>query len=392
MARSFPTEHDVIIIESITWLAIGLIVYVFVGYPLAVWLLARLRPWPVARADITPAVTLLVSAFNEASVIGRKIENSLALDYPHERLEIIVISDASTDATDEIVHSFEGRGVTLLRMAERGGKTLGLNAAVAWARGEVIVFSDANILYAPDALRKLVRNFADPAVGCVTGDSRYDEAPNSAAHREEDTYWGYERFIRTYESRIGSTVGGDGAIFAIRRELYRPLAADAINDFVVPLRIVLEGHRAVFEPAAIGVEPSAGSFKREFRRKRRIVNRSWRAIMGLRGILSPWRSGLFAWQVWSHKVLRWLMLPLVVAAGAGSVLAYDAGLVYQLGAWGFGASLTLAAIGGIMQERSNGLGRLVHTAYYFYVVNVAAMLGIISAFGGRIETTWVPER
>jgi cellulose synthase/poly-beta-1,6-N-acetylglucosamine synthase-like glycosyltransferase len=381
-----------IIIETMTWLAIALIIYVMLGYPLAIWLLARLRPRPVAQADLAPTVTLLISAYNEAPVIGRKIENALALDYPRELLEIVVISDASTDSTDAIVAAYQTRGVTLLRMAHRGGKTLGLNAAVARARGEIIVFSDANILYAPDALRKLVRNFADREVGCVTGDSRYDEASDSAAHREEDTYWGYERFIRTCESRVGSTVGGDGAIFAIRRELYRPLSADAINDFVVPLRIVLEGRRAVFEPAAIGVEPSAGSFRREFRRKRRIVNRSWRAVMGLPGVLSISHSGLFAWQVWSHKVLRWLMLPLVVTAGSGCVFAYHAGWPYQLGAWGFGASLALAAIGGLTPERNNGIGRLVHSAYYFYVVNIAATLGIISAFGGRVETMWAPER
>jgi glycosyltransferase involved in cell wall biosynthesis len=382
----------VIAVEILTWTAIGLIAYVFVGYPILVWALATLRPRPVAHADILPTVTLIVSAFNEAPVIKRKLENALALDYPRDRLEIVVVSDASSDGTDEIVTSFAAQGVVLLRMAQRGGKTLGLNAAVARTKSELVVFSDANILYRKDALRKLVRNFADPAIGCVTGDSRYEDSPHSAAHKEEDSYWGYERFIRACESRIGSTVGGDGAIFAIRRELYKPLAHDAINDFVVPLRIVLEGHRAIFEPEAIGTEPSAGSFKREFRRKRRIVNRSWRGIMGLNGILSLRRQGLFAWQVWSHKVLRWLMLPLVLIAGIGCVLAYDVSAIYRLGTWAFAFSLLLAAAGALVPERFTGVLRLAHTAYYFYLVNIAALLGIASALGGRVETMWVPER
>jgi GT2 family glycosyltransferase len=382
----------VIVVEILTWAAVAVIAYVFVGYPLALWALAAVRPRPVAQADITPGVTLIISAFNEEKVIARKLDNALALDYPRERLEIMVISDASSDATDEIVASYGDRGVRLVRMPQRGGKTLGLNAGVAQAQGEILVFSDANILYRPDALRRLVRNFADASVGCVTGDSRYEEAPDSAAHQQEDTYWGYERFIRANESRIGSTVGGDGAIFAIRRPLYRPLAHDAINDLVVPLRIVLEGHRAVFEPSAVGIEPSAGSFEREFRRKRRIVNRSWRGVMSLAGLLSPLRTGLFAWQVWSHKVLRWLMLPFVLVAGVGCAIAYSQGLVYQVGALGFAASLVLAAVGAVLPGRLATLGRLAHTAYYFYLVNIAAVLGIASALSGRVDAVWAPER
>lgn len=380
------------LVEFFTWTAIGLMAYVFVGYPGLLWLFSKLRPRPLLQENITPSVTLLISAFNEAHVIGRKIENALALDYPRERLEIMVISDASSDATDEIVRSYADRGVVLHRMPQRGGKTLGLNAGVERARSEILVFSDANIIYRPDALRKLVRNFADPAVGCVTGDSRYEESAQSAAHQEEDTYWGYERFIRACESRIGSTVGGDGAIFAIRRALYRPLAHDAINDLVIPLRIVLEGHRAVFEPEAVGVEPSAGSFKREFRRKRRIVNRSWRGVMGLQGVLSPLRSGVFAWQVWSHKVLRWLILPMVLVAGAGCAMAYSQGWIYRLGTWGFVASIALAAIGAVLPERFTRVGRLAHISYYFYLVNIAAMLGIASATAGKVDAVWAPER
>jgi cellulose synthase/poly-beta-1,6-N-acetylglucosamine synthase-like glycosyltransferase len=376
----------------VAWGALAIVGYVYLGYPIALWILAQLRRHRASQADITPTVTLLISAFNEAGTIRAKLENSLMLDYPAKLLEIMVVSDASFDDTDHIVERFAEYGVTLLRLPQRSGKTVGLNAAMQVARGDIVVFSDANIHYQKDALRCLVRNFADLAVGCVTGDSRYLDAHPSASHVQENTYWGYERLIRTLESQIGSTVGGDGAIFAIRRELYTPLAPEAINDLVTPLQIVARGYRAVFEPAAIGCEPTAGHFRGEFRRKRRIVNRSWRGIMSMSEILNPGRLGLFAWQVWSHKVLRWLVLPLVVVAAVGCFIASPLGMVYQLGAWAIAGSLLVASIGALISDRLGPLARLAHGVFYFYLVNLAALLGIVRALAGQVEVLWTPER
>ena len=376
----------------LAWVAFGVVLYVYVGYPLLLWIVSRIYQREVQHAATTPSVTLVISAFNEADVIKGKLENSLGLDYPRERLEVLVISDASTDDTDRIVQSFEGQGVRLLRMPGRGGKTVGLNAALQGASGDVVLFSDANILYKPDAIRCLVKNFADPAVGCVTGDSRYLEEMDSAAHVQENAYWGYERMIRTMESQIGSTVGGDGAIFAIRRHLYRPLAPEAINDLVIPLQIVEAGYRAIFEPSAIGFEPSAGDFRKEFRRKRRIVNRSWRGVMSVTSVLNPFRVGVFSWQVWSHKVLRWLILPLVILSAVGCFMASESGWMYQLGVWGFVGSLVLAAIGAVLPERGGVLVRVAHGMFYFYLVNLAAILGVFKALTGQVEMMWAPER
>ncbi|TKB65212.1 MAG: glycosyltransferase family 2 protein [Nitrospira sp.] len=376
----------------IAWVAFGVVLYVYVGYPILLWIVSRMYQREVQHAATTPSVTLVISAFNEADVIKGKLENSLGLDYPRERLEVLVISDASTDDTDRIVQSFEGQGVRLLRMPGRGGKTVGLNAALQHASGDVVLFSDANILYKTDTIRCLVKNFADPAVGCVTGDSRYLEEMDSAAHVQENAYWGYERMIRTMESQIGSTVGGDGAIFAIRRHLYRPLAPEAINDLVIPLQIVEAGYRAIFEPSAIGFEPSAGDFRKEFRRKRRIVNRSWRGVMSVTSVLNPFCVGIFSWQVWSHKVLRWLILPLVILSAVGCFMASDIGWIYQLGVWGFVGSLVLAAIGGMLPERGGGLVRIAHGMFYFYLVNLAAILGVLKALTGQVEMVWAPER
>jgi cellulose synthase/poly-beta-1,6-N-acetylglucosamine synthase-like glycosyltransferase len=376
----------------VAWTALLIVAYVYVGYPLTLWVLARLRRREVRQAEAVPPVTLIISAYNEARSIQRKLENALALDYPSNRLQIVVVSDASTDRTDEIVEKFTMHGVTLLRMPSRGGKTTGLNAAVRIAGGDIVVFSDANILYQRDAIRCLVQNFTDPSVGCVTGDSRYVSADHGAAHVQENTYWGYERFIRSLESEIGSMVGGDGAIFAIRRSLYTPLPAEAINDLVIPLQIVERGYRAVFERSAIGLEPSAGHFSGEFRRKRRIVNRSWRGVMSVRGVLDPRRVGLFAWQVWSHKVARWLVLPLMVAGAAACFVASPLGIGYRLVTWGFVASLGAAVLGAVLPERAGGVARVPHAIYYFYMVNIAATLGIVAALAGRVEVTWTSER
>ena len=377
---------------GLVWSGLLLIGYVYAGYPIILWILTRFRHRPVFQDDIVPGVTLLISAFNEVRVIGSKLENALALDYPHEQLEILVVSDASTDGTDIIVESFAERGVKLLRMHERQGKTIGINAAVQQARGNIIVFSDANILYQKDAIRRLVRNFADPKVGCVTGNSCYSENSQSSAHVQENTYWQYEQTIRALESQMGSTVGGDGAIFAIRKDLYSPLPHDAINDLVIPLQIVARGYRAVFEPEAIGYEQSAGSYVSEFRRKRRIVNRSWHGVRSVPQVLDPRAVGIFAWQVWSHKVLRWLILPMVLGVAIGCFVAFPAGLIYRIGALGFVASVVIAGIGALARTSIGGLSRVAQGLFYFYMVNLAAFMGIIAAMSGRVEVTWTPER
>jgi cellulose synthase/poly-beta-1,6-N-acetylglucosamine synthase-like glycosyltransferase len=373
------------------WLAVFLIGYVYLGYPVLLWVFTRSKNAPVKERNIVPSITLVISAYNEGKIIRQKLENTLALEYPASLLEIIVISDASTDCTDETVKSFGPRGVKLLRMPTRGGKTAGLNSAIKQARGEIVLFSDANIMYEPDVAWRLARNFADPAVGCVTGDSRYTENFESSAHAQENTYWHYEQAIRAWESQLGSTVGGDGAIFAIRRELYEPLPREAINDLVIPLQIVARGYRAVFEPTAVGFEPSAGNFAAEFRRKRRIVNRSWRGVLSVSEVLKPWCVGIFAWQVWSHKVLRWFVFPMVLVAAIGCFLAIPAGFIYQVGALSFVASLIMAVVGGMSQDRLGWVARLAHVLFYFYMVNLASFFGILMAMFGRVQVTWTPE-
>ena len=376
---------------SLFWVLTAAVVYVYAGYPLLLALMRLLGlARPVASAPIEPSLTLIVSAFNEQDVIAEKITNSLALDYPKDRLQLIVVSDASDDRTDAIVAGFASAGVELLRMAERGGKTLGLNAAVGRARGELVVFSDANAMYRRDALRMLARNFADPAVGAAVGESTYTDA-EVESERSEGLYWRYETSIKRLESAIGSVVGGDGAIYAIRRSLYVPMRADALSDFVNPLQIVAAGHRCVYEPAALSYERAGDDFQKEFRRKVRIVNRGWRATLGFKRLLNPLRYGLFAFELFSHKLLRWLvpvmlvaLLP-VTAAIAPRAPLYALALLAQLGFY-------LLALGGHALRRRASMPAVLSVPYFFCLVNIASLLGILDAMRGKTYTTWTTAR
>ena len=378
-------------IEIVFWSAATLIVYVYAGYPLLLGLVRALGgARRVAVGEHRPPLTLIVSAYNEAEIIGEKIANSLSLDYPADRLEVLVVSDCSSDATDAIVAGVSDPRVRLIRMAERGGKTLGLNAAAREARGEILVFSDANAIYLRDALVNLTRNFADAQVGAVIGESTYSAA-EGGADEEESLYWKYEIAIKRLESAIGSVVGGDGAIYAIRKALYRPMRADALSDFVNPLQIVRGGHHCVYEPAARSVEKAAGDFDREFRRKVRIVNRAWRAMMSMKDLLNPLRHGLFAFEIISHKLLRWLVpLFMALALGANFALAgsgwfYAATLTVQL------AVYLLVAVAYPLRQKVQ-LPRLLAVPFYFVMVNIASARGIVEAYLGKTYTTWTTAR
>ena len=388
-----------LLFEVVFWSAIFLLVYPYVVYPPLLGLLARLnarRAGEAARLNGVPSVTLVVSAYNEADVIDRKITNSLAIDYPRNRLEVLVVSDASDDGTDDIVQAWQGRDarIQLVRQEERLGKTSGLNLAIGNAHGEVVVFSDANAMYRTDALRKLVRHFADPEVGYVVGAQLYNAGGNSEATASEGLYWRLELMLKRLESRFDSVVGGDGAIYAIRRRLFWPLQPDDINDFVNPLQIVAEGYRGLFDPEAVCTEDAAEGFAKEFRRKRRIVNRSWRAVRRYGHLLSLKRHTRFLFLLVSHKVIRWFSLPIfAVALTANLAVVLSAPKpLYLLTLAGLVVVLALALLGHALDRRGIRMPRLVYLPYYYFLVNLAALLGIWDEARGVRHAVWTHVR
>jgi cellulose synthase/poly-beta-1,6-N-acetylglucosamine synthase-like glycosyltransferase len=368
--------------------SLGACIYVYLGYPLLLFLAARLAP-AKHRVDenILPRVTILISAFNEREVIRGKIENSLSLDYPRDLLEIAVISDASDDGTDDIVRGFAARRVKLLRQEARLGKSVGLNLGVAMTASDIVLFSDANAIYSPDAVRKLVRHFADPQVGYVVGNARYRESSDQkASAQSEGLYWKLETWLKAKESIWGSVVGGDGAIYAIRRELYTPLLPTDINDFLNPLQIIVHGYRGIYEPAAVCFEDAGESFEKEFQRKVRIISRSLNAVRRAPRATLPWTQPRHWFSLVSHKILRWLVPVFLILALVSNLALYRNPFFMVLAA--IQVASYLFALMGFIFRRRPGLIRIFRIPYYFCLVNLASLIGIFKFLSGSLSPTW----
>lgn len=382
-----------LVLEILFWISALLLVYSHIGYPVVLGLLARIAPrktTPLASTEL-PAVTLLISAYNERPVIAAKIENSLALDYPKERLEIVIVSDCSDDGTDAEVLRFASSGVHLVRQSERKGKSAGLNLGVIQAQGQILVFSDANAMYHPDAIRQLVQHFSDPQVGYVVGNARYiQKASDTQAAEAEGLYWKFETWLKKKESAFYSVVGGDGAIYAIRRELYAPLLPTDINDFLNPLQIIQRGYLGVFEPRAVSYEEAAGSFAREFRRRVRIISRSLNATFKAGDILNPFRRPKHWFLLVSHKLLRWLAPFFLIAVLVTSLLLWRFPL-FRVAILFQALFYAIAFAGWMLQGRQKNW-RVFSVVFYLCLVNVASLIGFFKCLRGDLSGTWVPPR
>jgi cellulose synthase/poly-beta-1,6-N-acetylglucosamine synthase-like glycosyltransferase len=381
-------------ILAITLLSLCIILYVYFGYPLLLKLLSVLLKTKATRQDemLIPEVSLIISCYNEVEVVKEKIENSLAIDYPKNKLKIIIVSDGSDDGTDEIAKQYSAEGIVLIRQEGRLGKTSAINLAMEEVTSEVVVFSDANAMYETDAIKKLVRNFADETVGYVVGAALYTDGKTSAAAASEDIYWRYEIKLKTLESKLHSVVGGDGAIYAIRRVLFIKLDAKDINDFVNPLQIIAQGYRGVFDHEANCLEETAGDFAKEAKRKQRIVNRSFRGLMKVKEVLNPFKFGFFSLEVISHKLLRWLIPVFIVCFALGSLfLSYENILPFKIITLLGIIFLWLAQVG-LLKSRNTHSSPIFFIPYYFLMVNYYSLLGVLTALAGNIQVTWSTPR
>jgi cellulose synthase/poly-beta-1,6-N-acetylglucosamine synthase-like glycosyltransferase len=358
----------------------ALAVYHYVVYPALVILLARAagaagEPAEVPDAKL-PTVTVVIAAYNEERVIADKLANTLALDYPAGRLDVMVVADGSNDATHEIAGSFSDRGVSVLHQPQRRGKTAALNRAVAAARADVIVFSDANNLFNADAVRKLVRHFADPRVGGVCGLKQIFESADRESAVGDGLYWKYESAIKIAESRLGSITTADGEIFAVRHALYQPLDESLINDdAAITFDLIRARHRVLYEPAARSYEQASISIEDDFNVKVRMVSGGFQTLSRQWRFLLPPRR-LFALAFLSHKVLRWtapelliaMLLSSAVLAARGEAL-FMAFLAMQL------AFYALAAAGWKLRKRGP-LAMPLYVPFYFCAMNTAALFGL----------------
>lgn len=375
--------------EVVFWTAALAVAYTWLGYPAILALLARRSPPPLRSDTCRPRLSVVVAAFNEARWIEAKIAGTLGQRYPADRLEVVVVSDGSTDGTDALVLAHPDPRVRLIRQEPRAGKSAALNRGVAAATGEVLVFTDANALFAPDALARLAACFADDRVGLVSGIGLYAGAPGSAdARAVAGGYTRYEALIKAGESALGFLASADGAIYALRRDLYRPLAAAEVNDLVHPIEAALRRRLSRFDPGAVTVEPPSADAGQEFRRHVRIiaqgiaVARAWLPRLLAAGC---WRA---VWALVSHRVLRWSTGPLLVAALAANaaLLAeplYRATLAAQAVFYG------VALAGLVAERRGASLGALA-LPYYFCVIGAAGVAGLGRYLRGGPDATWAP--
>lgn len=376
--------------KIVFWAAAFLLFYVYAGYPLLLAMIAifvrRRRPEP----GYCPQISVLIAAYNEEAAIERKIRQTLELEYPADKIEILVLSDCSTDRTDEIVKAFPDSRVHLARMPERRGKTHAQNEGIKQAKGEVVIFSDATAVYHRKALLYLACNYQDKNVGAVSGRYQYfDPEGNSPTGLGSVAFWNYENMIKRLQSRIKTITGCCGCIYSVRRAAYTELAADVISDLVQPLEAIKKGYKVVFEDRALAYEETTQSTAEEFSMRVRVVTRAMRGLLSVADLLKPWKFFWPAFQLWSHKVLRWMVpLFLLVVLAANLFLldhpVYRVALAVQLAFYAAAIVNMLAPL----HRKWKPLG----IPLFFCTLNAAALVSMVEICRGRKYVTWQTVR
>ena len=380
-----------IIFEIVFFLSLMMLLYVYAGYPLLIFLLGRMKNKTIQKKNIAPLITILIPAHNEEKHIAATIKNKLDLDYPSERIEIIVISDGSTDNTDEIVEQFSERGVHLLRQEPRAGKTSALNLAVPQATGDILVFSDANSIYENGALKAILTNFADDKIGYVTGKMVYTDKNGTMIGDGCSAYMKYENFLRSCETRIGSVVGVDGGIDAVRKKLYKPMNPDQLPDFVLPLSVVEQGYRVVYEAHALLREDALQESSDEYRMRVRVSLRALWALFDKRAMFFSGDNWLYAGQMLSHKVARYLCFLFMALVLVTNLALFSHSVAYQV----FFLLQSSAYVLALLSPLLGHIGikpKIVYLCYYFALINVAAGHAFVKFLMGHKQILWTPRK
>jgi cellulose synthase/poly-beta-1,6-N-acetylglucosamine synthase-like glycosyltransferase len=372
------------------WLAAFLLFYVYAGYPLLLAFVGLFVRRPRAEAGYTPKISILIAAYNEEEAIARKIQQTLALEYPHAKLEVLVLSDCSTDRTDEIVSTFPDSRVRLVKMPERRGKTYAQNHGVKEATGEVIIFSDATAIYHPKALLYLACNYQDRSVGAVSGRYQYfDPGQQSPTGLGSVAFWNYENLIKKMQSRIRTITGCCGCIYSVRKVAYTELPADIISDLVQPLQAIKKGYRVLFEDRALAYEETTQSTGEEFSMRVRVVTRAMRGLLSVSDLLMPWKFAWPAFQLWSHKIMRWMVPLFLIVLLAANTLLIDSRLYrFTLAAQLFFYAAALLNMLLPLHRQWKPLG----IPLFFCTLNAAALVSMLEICRGRKYVTWQTVR
>ena len=377
------------IVAIVFWLAAVTAVYPWIIYPLLLTAASRRRnPKGASPPPMSPFLSVIVAAYNEATCIRAKLASALECRYPRDRIEVIVVSDASSDGTDQIVSQYGDPRVTLIRQQPRAGKSPALNRGVAHARGEILVFTDANAMFADDALERLAAPFTDDRVGLVSGHGLYT-GPGADAKAVSNGYVRFEARLRSCEAGLGVLAGADGAIYALRRTLYRELRPAEVNDLAHAIQVAVDGYEARFDPGAYTVEPPSTDAGQEFRRHARIVAQNARLLQDWLPRIVAARRWRLLWALLSHRVLRWMTAPALLAGLVANAILLGSHPVYTLSAGVQGVFCALALAGFVGERSGLRLGRAA-LPYYFCVVSAAGLGGLVRYLRGGAQAVWAP--
>jgi len=380
--------------ELMAFLLFGLIFYTYFGYVAVVIILGNIRNKKIIKKDIEPTVTLMIAAYNEEIEIAQKINNSLMLDYPKDKLQIIVVSDGSTDKTDSIVNDFKDKGVELIRVEGRVGKTEARNIAMKTILSEITIFSDGTTHYTESVIRKLVRNFADKSVGMVSGNLKYKDNENTQMGAGQKLYWKYETLIKESQTRLGTLTGAIGCITAFRTDLYHPLPPNVIEDFTAPLMFVQDGYRVVFEKEAICHEETTKKSNNEWFMRIRVIRGGITGLIYAKRVLNPLVNPISAFQLLSHKVLRWMVPIFGILLFLSSLWAslISTSSIYIKILFILQVLFYFIAIISFALEKYEIHNRILGIPLYFIVINCASLVAIYKVFTSKLEATWETDR
>ena len=375
-------------IETVFWASVGFVLYAYAGYPLLLMLIGLVRNRPIKKEPFQPRVSFIITAYNEEQRIREKLHNTLQQDYPRELFDVVVASDCSTDGTDDLVRSFSSSGVRLIRLNIKGGKEAAQKQAVESTAGDILVFSDTATMLEPTAITSIVKNFSDPTVGCVSSVDRFIDTDGTVSG--EGAYVRYEMFLRHLETRVNTLVGLSGSFFAARRSVCQGWAPDLQSDFNTLLNSVRSGLRGVADPECVGFYKNLSDQKKEYDRKVRTIVRGISVFMRSLSLLNPFRYHLFAWQLFSHKLCRWLVPFAMIAALAANAVLATSSLFFQviLVAQVVFYAVALAYLG-IKRLPSFGMLRLPS---FFVMVNLSILDAWIRYFRGERIVSWSPSK
>jgi cellulose synthase/poly-beta-1,6-N-acetylglucosamine synthase-like glycosyltransferase len=387
-------KGSVSVIEILFWLGLFIIFYAYVGYGIVLYMMVRVKRIfkPIKNIVVEnyePEVSFVVPSYNEVDFIEKKVQNCLALDYPKNKLHIIFITDGSNDGTPELIKE-KYPEVTVLHETKRGGKSAAENRSMKHVTTPIVIFSDANTILPTHAVKEIVKHYADPKVGAVSGEKRIMQGEkDSATGAGEGIYWKYESLLKKLDSELLTIVGAAGELFSFRKELFSDLEEDTIlDDFILSLRIAEKGYKVVYEPNAYAMETASESVKEELKRKVRICAGGWQSMVRLKSLLNPFSNFLLTFQYVSHRVLRWTVAPLfLLLLFPFNMILFSEGWVYQFMLYGQGLFYSLAMLGWYFENKSIRIKPLF-VPYYFFIMNYAVFAGFFRYMRGKQAAAW----